>query len=124
MKRFSRTLFTLVGVLLLLGAAAGSAAASGRPTVSLLSWHRVGSMEYLTLRICGKPGPQSIRVTESSNSGLRRLTFVTSTASDACAARNLYWRAGSRAHGRMTIAVQIRDRGGKLSPVVRRSQIS
>ena len=120
----TRELFTVIALLLALGAAAGSAgAAGGTPSVSLLSWHRSGQTEYLSLRLCGRSGPQKIQVTESSTAGSRRLTFATSTTSTGCSARSVYWQAGKPATGRTTIAVQIRDRDGAVSRVVKRSQV-
>jgi hypothetical protein len=123
MKTHSRSL-TLLGIALATGAAAAAAAASnGGPAVSLVSWHRAGTTEYVTLRLCGASGAQSIRITESAGGDPRRLTFATSTDSVACTARNVYWRAGSAERTRTTISVQVRDAHGALSPVVTRSQV-
>ena len=124
MKAHSRFTSTLLGVALATGAAAAAAAASkGGPAVSLVSWHRAGATEYVTLRLCGSSGLQTIRIVESTGAGPRRLTFATRTDSAACTARNVYWRAGSGTRTRTTITVQVRDAHGAQSPALTRSQV-
>ena len=124
MKTPSRTLIALLGLALVTGAAAAAAAASNRsPSLRLLSWHRNGKTEYVTLLLCGTPGAQSIRITESGVGLPRRLTFATRTDSEACAPRNVYWDAKSGPKRRTTITVQVRGANGALSPVLRRSQL-